>query len=160
MSDGIAYSYSEAQPRQTTRGTVFYSKFLVSLNSNIKPKSLEHQIFLERSMRNLIDNNFQGRKILPNIKILDNEDADIDEKEHLLEKIDVTFSLEIGKKARGGRLHAHVIVDIRHRTKIHIDAARLRDQLLMYFGIRGHVDIKYFPSAEILQDYISKDIIF
>lgn len=160
MSDGIAYSYSEAMPRQTTRGVVFYSKFLVSLNTNIKPMGVDHQIFLERKLRNLIDENFQGPNILANIKILNDPDADTDTKEQLIEKVNVTFSLEIGKKARGGRLHAHVIVDIRHRTKIHINADRLRDMLLIYFGHKGHVDVKYFPSAEILQDYISKDIIF
>jgi hypothetical protein len=159
MNDGTVFSYSEAKPIQRERHKYYYSKFLVTLNSNIRPTDDSHEMELRHIMRNLIDDNFYGPNIFKNIRILDNSQKEIDKKT-LLKYVNITFSTEVGKHVKGGRLHAHIIVDTKHMTKIHIKANRLRDELETYFGIKGHVDIKYFPSAEILQDYIAKDIIF
>ena len=158
MNGGTAFSYQEAKPMKSERGRYYYSKFLVTLNSNIRPTTDEEEMYLRKIMRRMIDNNFEGDKIFKNIRILEPAKKDIP-KDQLLVYINVTFSTEVGKDVKGGRLHAHVIVDTKHTTKIHIKADRLRDELETYFGRRGHVDIKYFPSAEILEAYISKDII-
>jgi hypothetical protein len=158
MSGGTAFSYSEAAPRLTERGEFFYSKFLVTLNSNVRPVDEAHENALRYVMRQLIDENFEGKNILKNIKVLDDKDKE-KKKENLIKYVNVTFSMEVGKTRRGGRLHAHIIVDMKHQTKVHIKANRLRDELETYFGQRGHVDIKYFPSSEILINYISKDIL-
>lgn len=101
--------------------------------------------------------------------------------------VDSTFSVELGPEARtgytknrgltdkgvtkgsrglGGRIHAHIILEVIHKTRIHLDYRRegaFRQDILSGLRERGiHVDniymsVKLADSKQNLLRYISKD---
>eukprot|EP01132_Coremiostelium_polycephalum_P009699 gene9699-11907_t len=46
-----------------------------------------------------------------------------------IEDVRIEFSIEVGKKAKGGRVHSHSIIDTEHNTKISLDVDYVRSIL-------------------------------
>ena len=72
----------------------------------------------------------------------------------------VTVGVEIGHNARGKRLHAHVVVKIRHKSFIRLDKDEILKRVNSYLETVGykypikHINIRVTPPSA--EDYLNK----
>lgn len=97
------------------------SIFMVTINTNLRCGSRHYDSCTQEDFVNGLHEVFDDPK--PFIKYLEPGHG-----YERVEKIDVTVSPEIGPKK--GLLHAHIIIDIHHRTKAQIDYVGLKDLLV------------------------------
>jgi len=71
-----------------------------------------------------------------------------------IQSVDTQYSMEVGEKQH--RLHAHAVIEIKHRSQIQLDYAKLRLLVKRCFGQDGHVNGKLLPSRDVLDRYIRK----
>lgn len=136
-------------------GAVRYTDIFVTINTNRKPHSQteEGQIYdeLEHLIEDVMFTDMEIKKILP----MDNPEA-IDEV------IMSNLSLETGKKPRGGRVHAHFILNIVHRTHFELRRANrtfkewFDNHFSWYHGSNGCNAFVTLLKTSKLKNYIAK----
>lgn len=124
--------------RTGLRRAFVYSSFLVTINLNkVKPRGNRGRRWanvFEAALRELLGRRENLRGL---IKFLPNDDdgvlaVGLDVRPPYIHSIKSWFGLQEGTKL--GRYHAHVLVTIKHKSKIHIDA----DFVRLYFKTFDH----------------------
>lgn len=114
------------------------SLFLLTVSTNKRPSDVHdahnRAAFLETTLVEVLAENNMENYIMATGDIEDIED------------IDIVVAPELGQ-GRGGAVHAHVIIDIKHRTKVRLDLDWIRQELIEYLvGVQGiknvHVDLQ------------------
>lgn len=120
------------------------STFIVTINTLVTDK------FVTKEKLQTTINEWYNTSIEQHIKFLIPSDA--------LDKIDainMEVALEVGEIYQ--RVHAHAIVTIKHRTRIHLDATKMRSFFKDKLGLKSvHLNIQYAPSTFNLKRYIMK----
>jgi len=133
------------------------SMFLVTINPNIIPSDQDDAqhwgSILEESVKEVFSKDNAERWI----KFLD--DGDMDD----VESIKGSYGVEIGKKARGGRLHLHMLIEVLHNSKIHLNLQNIREDLNAAMKENGissvYVNVRAVKGGEYsIRNYILKDL--
>ena len=77
----------------------------------------------------------------------------------LIESIKVPgASIEISSKMK--YVHLHALIEIKHRSNIQLDSAKVRQKVISSLGVSPHVDNKYVEQSEVerILAYINKGI--
>jgi hypothetical protein len=93
--------------REGGGGGIRYTDILVTINTNRKPYSPEEEGYLYDTLERIIREEMMTEKGLREVLPMDNPDS-------IQEVIMSNWSIETGKKPRGGRVHAHFILNIAH----------------------------------------------
>lgn len=120
--------------------TLKQSVFLITVSTNKRPKDLSDAHNRAAFLESVLLDVFSEDNLESYLMVL--EGATIDD----IDDIDVVISPELGQ-GRGGAIHAHVIVDIKHHTKVRMDLdtirATLQEHLIGVQGIKNiHVDLQ------------------
>lgn len=95
------------------------SNFLITMNTNIRFDPEEAHTYAPK-LYELADGLFgSDENIRRYVKFLDGGDWS------MIESMELTSKVEIGRNSRGSRLHLHVGLKIRHHSKIHLDPDHL-----------------------------------
>lgn len=132
-----------------------YTDIFVTVNTQRKPHSESEENAIYEELENLIENvmftEVEIKKILP-----------MDDREAIDEVLMSNLSLETGKKPRGGRVHAHFILNIVHRTNFRLAIANqtfkiwFDDHFSWFTGSNGcNVKVILMTSSKI-KNYIAK----
>lgn len=133
-----------------------HSDFLITINTNYRPKLTPDSKDVGKVLSKAI-NKLNTHENLTKIITLDGTDT----YAASIKKIKAQFAVEIGQNPKGRRIHAHLILQVDHTSRIQINIPVLRevvDGLLDDPRIKKpvYVNVKYTPSGRSVEDYIKK----
>lgn len=120
------------------------SAYLITINTNQRPKEADMEDYANE-FKGHIDNLF-GKKnnYKEEFGLVDYFDGDGSNK---LDNIKVKSVIELGETPTSGRIHAHVILKIHHRTKIRkINKKAIYQYFEDKMNIQTHVNVKFVPA--------------
>lgn len=103
-------------------GATHKSSFLITINTNRSVSSDIDRDVLSSMMRPILHRLLDDRNIPLMLKFRDGT-----RDNGLIRGVDSEFAIEVGGKQR--RLHAHILTNIYHNTKIHIDPLYIREEV-------------------------------
>lgn len=133
------------------------SAYLVTISTNQRPKESELNSFGE-NFNSHIEKLFSTKKHYKDdegfVEYFDYGSA------HLIDEVKVKSTIEMGENPHGGRIHAHVIVKIRHHTKIRkLLKSFIQEYLQDKMGINTYVTIKFaHANIDSMKIYINKTL--
>jgi hypothetical protein len=155
MATGRATSSTLQPGTAKHKGPIRYTDIFVTVNTNQKPysKAEESALYeeLERLITDVMFTDDEIKKILPM--------ADPDAIE---EVIMTNLSLETGQRPRGGRVHAHFILNIAHRTNFELFRANssfnawYNAHISWYTGRNGVNCLVILLNSSKVKNYIAK----
>ena len=150
---------SVREPRKETAPKLKNSSFLVTMNTNYRPKNNEEAKYLCASLTRGVEGAFKSPSMLiPYVKFLNGDQW----SERTIKKVNVLIGVEIGNHQKGSRVHAHVKVEIDHYSKIHLNPVIIKEQVNLHLakdnaGIMVHyVNISVRNSNNSIDSYVSK----
>jgi len=148
-------------PRVPVR-RVEHSLFFITISTNLRPTTNEesHAIKdrLDIGIRNMLSpENFAGCIVF----LTPGESVE----DKLIKNVRAEFSIELGRKIKGGRIHAHILIDIDHyahvvdkRGGIRLSREKINAAVREGGGFRSlYCNIKAAYGTKYLLDYIKKD---
>lgn len=132
-----------------------HSNFLITVSTNYRPKTTEESQAmgkkLSKTMRELLT-----EQTLPSIvDMLDDQDY-----YSVIKNVKADFSIELGKKAKGKRIHAHCLLKIEHTGKIRLNPVEIKEFVSNHIDdplIKGiYVNIRAVKDLSNVEEYIKK----
>jgi hypothetical protein len=153
--DASGQDYNIVKNKKKKKNLTKYSSFHVTVSSNQKPGTNEESHALAGQMRQLVGELYNDEDNLRGlIEFLDGNNYD----SGLIDKIDTTFSVELGRDPRGGRIHSHAIMHIVHHSKIRLNVDFIRQYFIQQMDLTDvHINIDVIKTDRKLVDYIGKD---
>lgn len=149
------YTSSRINPGGRSGGPVRYTDIFVTVSTNRKPYSKAEEDALYTELQHLIEDvmftDVEIVKILP-----------MDDPTAIYEVIMSNLSLETGKKPRGGRVHAHFILNIVHGTNFQLRRANksfkqwFDNHISWYNGSNGTNCLVILLTSSKVKNYIAK----
>jgi hypothetical protein len=153
----------ELTSKSMPHGAKNHSGFLITINSNVKPIDSAHEQFIADAMREIVGGKlFDNNHFLRMIKWLEGK-----RDPSLIKHYEAEFAIEVGSQQK--RVHAHVLLNCWHNTRIHLDPVfisdyvtkKLNERLIAggYPKLRGkvYVNIRATKSDWKILKYIRKD---
>jgi hypothetical protein len=165
-----------------------YTTFFVTVNSQIKPRDWNHQVQIVDAMEDAYHDLFgvpgnprsaqEDLQVFQKLFLLispsqgvkgfkDNDGKEDNWRDvfnhNLLVDIEPSNAIEVGTKKKGGRVHSHTVIKVKHKTKIHLNRAYIKEVFLnrlSRFGVTNpHIYIRAFGNpVESVEDYLQKAI--
>jgi len=157
-----------------------FSGFHITISTNKKPKDDEESQNIGRRLNQAIALTFTHdtlSKIIFYLKPSYNQDGEVDKgipearikgniidyKAHI-KKLKVQYAIELGGGAKGGRVHAHIILRVTHNSKIRIDIPELKQRMLQALNLNDespaitsiYINIGIIRSDKNLEEYLKK----
>lgn len=156
-SGGGRIQYTSKTVRPGSGGDSRYTDIFVTVNTNRKPKSEAEENMIYDHLEGLINDVMMTEQGLKEILPMANPEA-------IHEVTMPNLSLETGKKPRGGRVHAHFILNIVHGTLFQLKRANSSfkawfDSKLMAMdpgGYNGCNAMVILLTTSKLKNYIAK----
>ena len=136
----------------------FISAYMITINTNQRPQSLVNAQEFSRQFKIHLDGLFDELDhYRDGNMVIYNNDPDGYDK---LNNIDVKTTIELGEKAKGGRIHSHTVLKLRHNTSIFkIERKFIQKWFKDKMGITMFVNIKVIPAnVESAELYIEKTL--
>lgn len=116
------------------------SVFLLTVSTNKRPTDVGDAHSRAALLESVLTETFAEDNIDKFVIVMGSGDLDA------LEDVDILVAPELGQ-GRGGAIHAHVVVNIKHHEKIHLDLEWIRgtltEELVGVQGIKNiHLDLK------------------
>lgn len=123
----------EIQKDPTAR-TIRWSNFIILINSNVSATGREKQTLMTDFATCIRDTFSDIETVFGFLDIIDaNGDAveDPDEREAGLESIEedvkMSYNIELGPKY--GKIHSHILLEIKHKSRLQVNIPRIRDHM-------------------------------
>lgn len=131
------------------------SRFLMTVNTNYKPKSVSDGADLMRKLRDVLNQLLSSEAELAKIVKWLEGPRDFGET---VTEVKSHFALEVGHHPQGSRVHAHALLSFKHTSKMHIDIpearrwfnAHMKDERVKRFYVHvkavstGNFDVKKY----------------
>lgn len=133
------------------------SNFLVTINTNVKPMSPEHEEELSQDLFNAFESALD-MEVFEDFITFRRANEGMDR----VEQIEIPdWATEVGEDPQGSRVHLHALIKIRHRTKIHLNREAIKSYILEQLKSKGvkniYVNIQFLPDNELaVKQYIHK----
>lgn len=140
---------------QRERQRFKFSNFLVTINTNVRPQSQEAIDSLAPTfadtLRYLLSHEGLSR-------IISFGKAGDDYYSGALDNVDAKFNMEVGENTKGGRLHSHITIFIKHHSFIRLVTSEIQNivQEHMELPHKPHVDIRIIRGNENALEYLQK----
>lgn len=129
------------------------SKFLVTISTNFKPRTNGQSFGMAESLRTGIRQLTAKDQIPALFEFADGSWRDV-------ASVDVQFNVELGRHRNGGRIHSHMIIDVKHQAKLRLDLAYIRHQLPALIPDERiqkiYMDVRLLPSDTAVEHYLRK----
>jgi hypothetical protein len=138
------------------------SSFLVTINTNIVAR-MKDMKELSAVLRATLNKLYTSRNLAPRIKFVGGAERDLKK----IRSVDVKFVIERGTNAKGMRLHAHCLVDIKHYSRIQLDPPGIKEFVLHDINKRLtragfpevtsiYVNVRHVPNNYSVLRYLKK----
>ena len=143
--------------KKSDNHNISFSGFFLTINTNTAVASRNDPLLkvFQQCIGKLVHNMWKFVNVL--------DGASLNDENTFPENLKIQPSIEVG--ASNHRLHAHIIVTLNHRSKVHLDLDKIRTYLNKCLGAHGvqrcRVDVKTFKKKKdedyesILRKYIS-----
>lgn len=135
---------------------ILETDFLITINSNIFPGSLNELEDLEVSTQLLIEQDLGTREGI-------NDVIEFLEDGKILES-DTNYVTEIGINNKGRRYHVHIYIKFKHFGKIRFDLKKLKEKVISYWSSNNiynpYINVKIVKEEKNILDYIDPEIYF
>jgi len=170
--------YRYAKPRKNVDLGIFYSDYFLTLSSNVsvKKKSIMEINQIHAALEEVLRCSFQGRHLEQIFYVVEGDVKHNPKRigspmaSDFIEPPEIEVAFETGKKgSKGNRAHLHALVHTKHHKKFQMDVQALRKILEFckrqynedagsgfQFAHKIYLNVKYVPSKEGLEDYLSK----
>lgn len=101
-----------------------YTDFHVTLNTNIKPRTQQDSLRLQFELRGAIRETLQDDEYMARLLGLQQDDYD----DNVIRINIGQIGTERGEHPKGGRVHAHFVIEVTHRTTIDLTGVHKRWQ--------------------------------
>lgn len=140
-------------------GELRTSLFLITINTNQTVRSEDELIYwanlLERGIEKAVDSLDEIILFLSeNAKSVEENDGTEDDinSNWLLDEYpnpEVRYAIEIGESANGGRIHAHIVMRIKHYSKIHMNREGWQKIMIDYLNLDNvYINFKGLPDTQ------------
>ena len=142
------------------------SAFLITFNTNQSPKNENEAIELSETLQAALETVFKNIENYSSesgfLKYNGNQEGIYEVLLDDIEQVKVNNVIELGEKVRGGRIHSHTLLHIRHWTNIHVDTDSLKEKLLEQLPQlqNAYLNVKHVPASnkEKVKLYINKNL--
>ena len=133
-----------------------HSNWFITINTQVPESNPESDVVLDQ-LGAAIKTIFNPNNLY---KIVDVIEEDVVFDSNSIIKAKIKFSLEVGTKPKGSRIHSHVLLKITHRTKIRLSNEAIRGELKRLISSPAFINPHIFwivvsPEANI-REYIAK----
>lgn len=144
-------------------GAQNHSGFLITINTNRSPQSPAEEAVLGDLLRLIIGDLFDDTNVNRMFKFLNGP-----RQPSAIKYVDSEFAIEIGSVQK--RVHAHILTNVYHNTRIHVDPLYLRDEVTSELnrgliraglpGLRGkvYVNVKAVKGDFSVLKYVRKGV--
>ncbi|KAM9990049.1 hypothetical protein ACTFIY_006081 [Dictyostelium cf. discoideum] len=163
----IGVKVSKSSEKKKIKRKKNFSNFHLTINTNQKPSSdseAERQgEILNRALDRLYNDETHRQKLFIVTKNITLPPPEPGEQPAPLTffKSHFTYSIEIGKKGKGGRVHSHTLIETVHNSYIQINTEYIRTVLPSMIGVDSvYVNVKVVGNGGgtgLVMDYIKKD---
>ncbi|GAM29387.1 hypothetical protein SAMD00019534_125630 [Acytostelium subglobosum LB1] len=144
--------------QQRRRPKMRHSNFLLTVNTQKRPTSDEEAEHYAQRLDTAMDTIFTQSEHLENLFTLTPGKATSDGESPTIHRLDTTFAVEVGKKAQGGRVHSHAVIEVDHNTHIRLNMDYIRQILPPMIGVdKIYANVRYVKGMGEVKDYIEKD---
>ena len=138
-----------------------YSSWFMTISTNVKPIDEADSMELGQKLDNALAIMFSKTSLEPWRRIITFRNKKSNDGFDKFDSVDVRWVVERGRKKRGGRIHAHVILRIKHRTSIHLNYKEVRAFMIELLNDDRITNI-YFNAKpagtnQSLEDYLAKE---
>ncbi len=158
----------DIEARNKVRGKVTrqlrQSKWLILVNSNIKPSNAEQANAIADGIKGALETVVRDK--LGDV-IVFNRPGDSWNTDSI-KSVELQMAAEVGHSKKGGRVHLHAILDVWHWSNVSLPSRLLREALIpltcnpgssLFCGTKSlFVRVKWIPSDKALEEYIEKDV--
>lgn len=150
-----------AEKHKDEASNVKYSGFLITLSTNYKPKTTEESQAMGARLNSSIAAVFATHAMIATfIKFLTAGHS----YARNIKSVDMVYAIELGKGAKGGRIHAHIILKIKHNSMIRVDIPAFKEAMLAVLNENGatpqltslYVNVRIIRSDQNLEEYLLK----
>lgn len=142
---------------------VKHSAFFITISTNVQPTSQEQADELSSALNEAGHALFSNEGLEQVVDFVDEYKGDVFDESTIM-GIDTKFATELGKDARGKRVHLHALVKIDHISKIRLDRDMIQAFVLDFLLDKGikyvknvYVNIQAANTEANILDYILKD---
>lgn len=141
-----------------------HSGFLITISTNYRPKTKEEAKECGEKLRKAVKAMLSDETNLAKIvKFLPPHEDDRWGPDKII-RVTSQFVIERGRDKRGQRIHSHAVLQIDHRSKIHLDKQGIKDVILPEMAggctcnIKNlYINIKYIRNGRGIRDYLTKE---
>jgi hypothetical protein len=136
------------------------SNYFITLSTNYRPTDDADEFTVREKLRGAIDHIFGSEEGLAKIIHFNYPSHNLSDR--YVQDVDYKFAIEKGAHRQGGRVHAHVVLKIKHQSNISLSGTVVKREFEDFFSddprIKGfYVNIKLIADAEIaFQKYLEK----
>lgn len=135
---------------------VRHSNFLVTINTNVRPTADDIDD-LASSLDGAIQEFLTPDGLRQTINVLE---PNVRLNRASVRDVEAEYAIEVGEKAKGGRVHAHCIIKVSHTTKIRMDGKKITELITSQMDSSAvknvYVNIKLLNTGAYAEDYIRK----
>jgi hypothetical protein len=155
-----------AEKHANVKDKVKFSGFHITISTNKRPQTEDDADALRMQLNVCIANTFTHPNLKEFIAFLSEEQ----QKGHTyvmnIKDVDVQYAIELGSDAaRGGRIHAHVVLKISHTSRIKIDIPVFKAKVTEYLNMPGarftvpnpYIHIVVMRNSKNLEEYLLKE---
>lgn len=135
-----------------------HSNFLLTVNTQQRPKTDEEAREIAGRLSSAMDSFLKSPQHQSNLFKLTPGKETTDGRPAEIRSLNFEFAVEVGKGAKGGRVHSHTIIKTIHNTHIQVDAEYVRQVMPAMVGVpKLFVNVRWLRTDHSVEDYIRKD---
>lgn len=131
ITETTAGPEEDGGPRRTK------SVFHITINSNQKPPTRNVEIGMRDALSGYVRNNFSDPGFLQELVMFQPGTGEYND--YYIEDVDLDFAIEKGTKR--GRIHAHLVLSVVHRSRIRLRRETIEDTVKQQLGYSPYVHI-------------------
>jgi len=148
------------EDRQKVDTTIKHSGFFITINTNYLPKLPSEASDMSHKLQDFMNWLTSNENLPAIIEFIPPHENDTFNDQTIID-VQGEFRVELGNKKRGGRVHAHFLLKITHRSKIRISRQAIEDAFLFFFRgdprvSKPHIDIQATSVDANIEAYLKK----
>jgi hypothetical protein len=125
-TSGSVAPYKVSAPHKKT-SNVRYSNYLITISTNYRPKSEGDYYDMAARLEELLHVAFNYQSMDRYVFDFIGDHKDDEWKTPYIVQAEANWGVELGRNSKGGRIHAHIIVEVAHKSKIWVNIQKLKD---------------------------------
>jgi hypothetical protein len=151
---------STAAPREENPER--HSGYLITISTNVRPKNDREAEEVSDCLRDTLEELLEAEGLR---EVIDFRKRGHKFTSDFVDDVNSEFVIEIGRMPRGRRVHAHVLIMIKHRSNLRLDYTKLRNFINRALGdgrcsqfVKAYVNVRLLKGVFDIRKYLRKEL--